>query len=137
MSYVNDPGIHRLKSLSNTELTETASTKLTWTIPASSKKWTLRGAEFHPTTAIGACTTACVVTLVHTPSGGSADTILTCTLTASTGVGTNLVFTVNETGEDYVDLNAGDTLAITITTAMSGGTTGGAGDIWLFLSLLP
>jgi len=133
MSYELGKTLYKLCALANGDLTATG-TKYTWT-PA--KRWTVRGMVFVPTTAIGACTTAAIIDLNHTPSGGSAASKITATITAGTGVGTEIAGTATSTGTDYFDVASGDTVHIATDTAMAGGTTSGVGDVYLIISELP
>jgi len=131
--YTEGKYLYKMCSLSNSNLTGTG-TIYTWT-PA--KRWSVYGAVIVPTTAIGACTTAAVIDLNHTPSGGSVTSKITITATASTGIGTEVAGTATSTGSDVFDLASGDTLYVAVDTAMAGGTTTGVVDVYLILNELP
>ena len=131
--YTESNTLHKICSLDNTALTNTGD-KYAW-LPKFA--WTCVGVVVNPTTAIGACTTPAVVTIKLTPSGGSLTSKNAVTVTASTAVGTELKGVAVTTGSDVFDVLVGGTITVNVSTAMSGGTTTGAADVYLILKEKP
>jgi len=130
--YTQESFLYKACALSQAQLRAGATDEYTWT---PKKRWTCVAALVIPTTAL-VTTTQFVVTIWHTPSGGSAAQKIDITSVNGTGIGTEILGVATSTGSNYFDIAVGDTVIVSVETAMGGSDTGVV-DVMLVLKELP